>query len=57
MARMKIVKFTDSHKNIEKFPYNADDLALYMQHVIDRIDNEQDIENLSSSDDEEQEEA
>jgi len=27
MARMKMVKFSDSHRNSEEFPYTAEDLA------------------------------
>ena len=40
MTRMKIVKLTKSHKNTEKFPYTANDLAIYMHHYLqmDKID-------------------
>ena len=35
MSRCKLTEIQTSHKNCERFPYSADELALYMQHLCD----------------------
>ena len=37
MTRCKLTEIKTSHKNNEHFPYTADQLALYMQHLCNLI--------------------
>ena len=35
MTRVKLHRMETSHANAERFPYNAKELAIYMNHVLD----------------------
>ena len=35
MTRCKLHRMETSHNNVESFPYNAKDLAIYMDYVMD----------------------
>ena len=37
MTRCKLTEIKKSHKNKDIFPYNSDQLALYMQHLCNAI--------------------
>ena len=52
MTRCKIHEMKDSHRNQEKFPYSAEDLAIYMHHLINKICPVIDEEYLSDSSEE-----
>jgi hypothetical protein len=49
MTRCKIHEMTKSHANREHFPYTADDLAIYMLHLINKICPVVDEEYISDS--------
>ena len=40
MTRCKLHRMETSHRNHEKFPYTAKELAVYMDYVIDQMEPE-----------------
>ena len=45
MTRCKIHRMEKSHANRDQFPYNAKELAIYMDHIMDTLDSGAEIHN------------
>ena len=50
MSRCKLTEIKTSHRNSEQFPYTADQLALYMQHLCDTMEPVEEEEYLDLND-------
>ena len=52
MSRCKLTEIQKSHKNNEQFPYTADELAWYMQHLCNTMEPIIEDESLSDQSEE-----
>ena len=49
MSRCKLTELTVTHANSDDFPYTSDELALYMLHICQQLDVEEEIQSQISS--------
>jgi len=43
MTRCRITRMDTPHRNTERFPYNTEELAIYMNHICDKMKPVEDV--------------